>query len=845
MPVDQSRSATFRRLQKPVLESRLLDDMESPDPWRHFGPGEMSFTQERCRDGKQSVRLVSPTKTPKPGPVMGRPFSETGVRREFADEDWSLFNRISFWVYPTLPGFKVISLLVKFRAEGSDRWSYTHGALHHVLLKNAQWNHVVWEIPHLERSRVRSIDLIYRLQGNEPEATNRVCFDFDQLKLDRVEADAVEGWAVAPRELAYNHLGYAPEASKIALGTGLGQGPFDVVCLDSMQSVFRGIPRHEITALGEFDLLDFTALTRPGRYALKVDDRLLPEFVIHANAWRRAVEATLNLFYCQRCGTEIPGIHGVCHRDWQGVHGDQRIIINGGWHDAGDLSQGMINTAEAAYAMLRLVPILASIDASLARRCLVEARWGLDWLLKTRFEDGTRVTWATMDFWTDGILGTVDDVTAEARSGPHDHFTAAATLARAARIFREQDPIFANHCLETAMADWQRGNARTGVNSVEVASAGVQAGIELYRATQDQACAEKAVELAKVLTQSQERAVRPWRLPLTGFFYTSPEKTRPLHYNHRSHEQAPIQALADLAEAFPDHADFGEWHATIALYAHYLKTASQTTAPYHMLPAGVYRRDEARDDRARAQLDNGIPLDSEFVLRRFPVWGDFRGNLGVQLSQAKALSVAGRHCADPESLALAREQVDWTLGRNPFAQSLMYGVGHGYAPQYTAASGDITGSLPVGIQSRFDEDEPYWPASNCYNYAELWVHPSSRLLGILSDLDDPRFISGDAPVTLTSEGLENGRIRLRATWKGGDKSPVSRLLTSNLRVETPTPVRQRENKTWTVEWIVHPIKAGEAWVALVWPEDQWHRRADMVGTGLANAGRADPVLNSP
>jgi hypothetical protein len=212
------------------------------------------------------------------------------------------------------------------------------------------------------------------------------------------------------------------------------------------------------------------------------------------------------------------------------------------------------------------------------------------------------------------------------------------------------------------------------------------------------------------------------------------------------------------------------------------------------------------------------------------VWGDFRGNLGVQLSLAKALSVAGRHRADPACLALAQEQLDWTLGRNPFAQSLMYGVGHNYAPQYTAVSGDITGSLPVGIQSRLDEDEPYWPASNCYNYAELWVHPSSRLLGILADLAGPNIKPVHDTVALTQETAENGQVRLRATWEDGDRAAVVKLMTLNLQVEKNPKPPQLQGKTWTAEWKATPVKSGEAWVALVWPDGQWQRRADIVGT---------------
>jgi hypothetical protein len=104
------------------------------------------------------------------------------------------------------------------------------------------------------------------------------------------------------------------------------------------------------------------------------------------------------------------------------------------------------------------------------------------------------------------------------------------------------------------------------------------------------------------------------------------------------------------------------------------------------------------------------------------------------LSQAFAAARTARLLNDQELRKSACDQIEWVLGRNPFGQSLMDGVGYNYAPQYTAMSGDITGTLPVGIQTRLAEDVPYWPASNCYNYAEVWVHPASRWLATLAEL---------------------------------------------------------------------------------------------------------------
>jgi hypothetical protein len=72
----------------------------------------------------------------------------------------------------------------------------------------------------------------------------------------------------------------------------------------------------------------------------------------------------------------------------------------------------------------------------------------------------------------------------------------------------------------------------------------------------------------------------------------------------------------------------------------------------------------------------------------------------------------------------------------------MYGEGYDYAPQYTAMSGDIVGSLPVGIKMLGNHDLPYWPATNSWNYKEVWVHPSSRWLWLMEDLAGPAVVKG-------------------------------------------------------------------------------------------------------
>ena len=46
------------------------------------------------------------------------------------------------------------------------------------------------------------------------------------------------------------------------------------------------------------------------------------------------------------------------------MHGDKRIVINGGWHDAGDLPQGLGSTDEIVYGLFSLAERLRAWEDS-------------------------------------------------------------------------------------------------------------------------------------------------------------------------------------------------------------------------------------------------------------------------------------------------------------------------------------------------------------------------------------------------------------------------------------------------------------------------------------------------
>ena len=754
MIVNNDESAYTRWLQKEVLKSRLLDDMESTSLWILQGRGQMTLTDDRQKDGMHSLRMQTKTRyEDDQSPSNQRNYGTTGLVRSFEGEDWTSYNRLSLWVYPDLPGWSIVTARVYFYNDGEIKFPgdlYT-GYQAAQDIKNNEWNHIVWEITDLPRDRVTGVKFEVRRQGNNPEASDTLTFDIDQLELQLVEPDHYEGWNVAPGRIAFSHTGYQTGTVKKAFASDLTAGEFHVVNHETGQSVLTKSILKEKTNLGEYQVMDFSEIREPGSYVIRAGNTESRPFRIDNDVWRETIWKAINFFYVERCGDYIPGIHRICHRDWTVEHNGRRIVMNGGWHDAGDLSQGLTNTSEAVYSMFALAERLRKQGGEdiLYTRLIEEAKWGLDWINKTSFGDGYRATWATLGLWTNGILGDNDDITARAQNSPHENFQAAAAQAIAARVLWDSDQELALFNLKCARNDFRYAiegmDGRRG-SIVEPASIGVLAAIDLFKITGQIQFKDEAIRLGRLIMDSQQRAVLPgFDIPITGFFYTSPSKERLQQYIHRSHEQAAITALAKLCETFPDDSDWIKWYSGVLLHSEYFqKVMAGFTEPFRMLPNSIHKEDEyltaseGTRENIRQQILNGINIGSDWYIRMYPVQPQpaFRGNYGTMLSQAKAVSTAAHLRKSLDLAQLAEAQLHWVVGRNPFAQSTMYGEGYDFTPQYAVFTDDIVGGLPVGILTRDDLDIPYWKAAVLHNYKELWGQPAFRMMELLYYLNE-------------------------------------------------------------------------------------------------------------
>ena len=603
--------------QKKVHDSRLLSDAETMDSWEHRGTyGSLSLSDEKPYKGRSSILLESPTKGEQGAGHGGNVgWSISSAFFKVDHEDWTDWNRLTFWIYPDLPGFKVLSLFTVFYNDGEDRvpGMFGRNGNHNQVLENHKWNKVYLEIAHLGREKVAGFEIRYRAQGNEPGATDHVRFFIDELHLEKVDADLFEGWNVQSGRIAYNHAGYAANFPKIAFTSENIGDKFFLKDRMSGKTVKEGVVAEQTTPAGTFRMIDFSDVKSEGEYVLEVGKLKTKPFIIGAfsDVYRNSIIKTLNHFYTQRCGFAIPGIHDACHLDWLCMHGDMSLPVHGGWHDAGDLSQGLVNTGEAAYAMMMVAEKLKQTDPALSDRLLEEAEWGVSWMLRTRFGDGFRSVWATKRMWTDGIHGTNDDVNNNASNDPHANFISAVTQAFAAKAFREKNPFLAAHALKCAIEDYAFGlESISRRMSVETVGAALNVALALFELTSDEFYKGKAFEHAAYIINCQQQDNLDSNVPLKGFFYRTPEKNVIFHYAHRSHEQDFIVGLVKLSQLFPSEA--AEWKKAIRLYADFYKEICAYTAPYYMIPAGIYDITQARDEVDTEQIMSGVRLNERY-----------------------------------------------------------------------------------------------------------------------------------------------------------------------------------------------------------------------------------------
>ncbi len=719
-------------------------------------------------DGKNAVAISAPLRSEHPEWLeSGGQYTNFGTLKitlPIGGESWESFNRLSFYVKPDYRGGENVHLIVGVSNDGKEKLPdvYYREGFHVVNLKNHEYNHIIWEVQDMPRDKVTELVFYMFLSGNNGLTGKEVLYYIDDVSLETVEhPDHAKGWKAPYDLVSYPTSGYLPKSEKTAVSTVCADS-FSLMDAKTGKTVFTGTPKTVSNPHGTFALLDFSAFTTEGEYRLRVGSYETAVFPISASVVEEAVWKIINFLFCQRCGYPVPGIHESCHRDMIAEHNGKKIAFTGGWHDAGDLTQSVLQTAEISAALLEAADH-AEENSMLQLRLLEEGEWGIDCVTHCRFGDGWRIEGQGNIRYTDGVIGTFDDIRVNVGCNMLNNFIYSAAEAYAGIVLGKRYPgrgqtltDIAAEDFDFALAAYEKdgyiptkgGHERTTGEGLFFAYASIAAS-RLYQATGEEKYAGKAVYFGEKMLQYQETGGAG--IPITGFFYRDKTHLYPQHFNHMSREQGFMKALVLLCETQSAHEHKPVWEHSMRLYGEYLKALMAYAAPYGIVPSGVYSTDEINSEEAfsymhpgskyederenvAAQIYNGVRLNDKFYVRVFPVWCSFRGNAAVQCASGKAASMLGAYFGDDTLTQIGLEQLYWIAGKNPFLQSMIYGEGHRYCQQYAISTGEVTGEIPVGMESYQNEDIPYWPQGNNCTYKEVWVVPAGRYLSLAADL---------------------------------------------------------------------------------------------------------------
>ena len=762
LPLHRERSLEAKFSQKKVLASKpLFAGGETEAKVRAGGVGELH------RSGEY-VTLRAPLRASywPEGASPDGDYSNFGTARldfDFDVQDWRGYNRIRFWVRPKIRGARVLHLNVAVVNRGQipipDPY-FREGATVFDL-ENGVWQECIWEFNAMARDKICNLCFYVFCSGHDICAGPDLAYDFRDITLEQVEDPEHEhGWADPRPGIRLSTVGYWPQGKKTAVGTVEAEH-FALIDARTEREVFSGPVERLENERGCFDVLDFSPVTAPGEYYLKAGELKSCVFEIGEDLACESLWKVVNFFFCERCGFPVPGKHGTCHQDILANHKGETISFGGGWHDAGDVSQQAAQTGEVVQALFENARRCKD-DTMLYLRLMEEAQWGLDFILRTRFGDGFRATSAGATRFTDNLMGNFDDVQARVHDHAYENFLFAGVEAYAAHTLKGYDDALASNALQAAKEDFgfaQKKFAQTGVEPAHMYEHTYNSGLSQYyavivwaascllEASNEESYGTIARDYGQKLLACQESGADA---PAAGFFYRDESHKTIVHFNHQAREHQFLQALDMLCRTQPNAPEKSQWEQSMGLYGQYLKAIAGNTAPYGMIPAGIHKLDEPEDaetfpwlhvacsyeqekENYRQQLASGKTLGAGYVLRNFPVWFSFRGNTAVMLSMGKAAAIVGRYFGDEALLQIAREQMYWMWGKNPFGQSLIYGAGSDYCRQYAVLCGECVGEVPVGIETYANEDVPYWPQNNNATFREVWIGAASRWLLLCAD----------------------------------------------------------------------------------------------------------------
>lgn len=756
--------------------TRVIDDFESSElfnRWKLNGTGKITRQSEVVKQGSFAMRFDFPL-----GLVNGKRIYQI-ANLHLDKEDWREFNRITFWVYFDAPDRRHVSLGTVLHnaneppegiTEEQKRQTRFQTSCHSVVVPPGKWVKIEWDIPEWRRDKVTLLQIAKGTEGFLPGQSDQVIGYFDDLRLERVPTPKWMGWDTPPGLVSFVHTGYFPWAEKLAVFPDqIGESMFSVVDDRTGLAHFRGRLRPTPICDSRPLVADFTEMQSLGIFRIECGSVKSEPFCIDNNVLAAPTQKVLHFIWCQRCGIEIPFVHGKCHldncrpallraRSWNREEKEallkqmgDHVDLTGGWHDAGIVDQYTPNTAWITYALCRLAEtgtIKWDRNGDERDDILDEAAWGAEWLLKLLMPDGDLINSSPGDaWWTDNQIGTPDDRRCDVcGTYPQYHFAVLAAQGRVARAFSKSRPELVRKSLAHAQKTWdfvmtKRWRDRT-TSTLDTFAPCAIAGIELWLATGEERYKDVATEMLNLMADCQETEGE-----LIGFFYTSPRHER--IFRHRMGLGEVIYAFALGCETMINHPDRNRWMEVLWRYVQrYVRTVNGYNAPYRILPYGLYDADEAPllfgaegwwvtpwDQRAFALFPRADEYNIQIGTRKLcRIRSATSGQHRFWLTEAVGLAAAARVLQDRQALTQALRHVNWLLGLNPFSMTMLWSEGYRSPTPYCPMPGLMVGSIGLGIGS-LDNNRPYFSPQIYYNQREVWTIAGGMFVWAVAEIE--------------------------------------------------------------------------------------------------------------
>jgi len=515
-----------------------------------------------------------------------------------------------------------------------------------------------------------------------------------------------------------NQAGYLPEDDyKTAVVSGLS-GNFEVRDYNTNEVVYSGT----LTQLGTDSvtgetlyLADFSQLNREGVYYIKVGNESSYKFEIKRDLYNKVLYYTLRVYGANRCGPYDSWIHGHCHTKDGVIRGTGKEgTLAGGWHDCGDHVKFGHTVFYAACALLfaynawpdRFADVYSmSYDGTYYNPkpdgipdVLNEVKVVTDYMLNlydASVEDGliqqNRLyyqvgdgdddhTWWNKPEYQDDFPqsrgGQPREAWSDIGSDLAGRFSAA--LAMMATAYYKFDIEYANKCLEAAKVVYTIGKNLYGVSGRDTGGKGYYQPDN--RADDDMALA--AVELYKATGD-------PYYLQEAQYWMAKENKWQFCSY---------------YVLSFPNVFAF-------VLYDYYPYASTVDNAPSEV-DTKIVTKDECLEWLERDVFQSAPAAD--IYGRKWDYgWGTCRYMMGVAATACMAYDLSlKKGQPNPNSLKVAKDQMNWVLGRNQFGMSF------------------IIGSQQDGWLTRYPQ-HPHHRAANPdgENVPELPSYPATELTG--------------------------------------------------------------------------------------------------------------------